>query len=104
MTIIVSGTEELVAKFQALSEGMQGEALSNAALAGATVIVNAAKEKAPKRDNHLGPSIHSEVSSVSASSANSGHWNGYCLCGDPRIRRDDHRESWKVSGDSDGRL
>jgi HK97 gp10 family phage protein len=69
MTIVIFGKEELMAKFNALSEAVQGEALSKAALAGATVIVNAAKENAPKRDNHLGPSIHSEVSSVSETSA-----------------------------------
>lgn len=73
MTEVVIGKEELFAKFQALTEEMQGESLIAAAQAGATVIVDAAKENIKGegliRTRNLSRSIHSEVDASSATSA-----------------------------------
>ncbi|MCL4528667.1 MAG: HK97 gp10 family phage protein [Chloroflexi bacterium] len=73
MTDIVIGKEELFAKFQALTEEMQGRSLIAAALAGATVIVNAAKNNIKDegliRTRNLSRSIHSEVGASSPTMA-----------------------------------
>lgn len=69
----VIGKEELFAKFQALTEEMQGESLIAAAQAGATVIINAAKNNIKDEDlmrtRNLSRSIHSEVGASSATRA-----------------------------------
>lgn len=61
----VFGKEELIAKFRALSETMQGEALVNIVKAGGSVVVNAAKENIKKqglmRTRNLSRSVHQEV-------------------------------------------
>ena len=73
MTQTVIGKEELFAKFQALSEEAQGMSLVLVVQAGATVIVNAAKNNIKDqgliRTRNLSRSIHSEVGASSATSA-----------------------------------
>lgn len=61
----VFGKEELIARFRALSEAQQGQALVNTTLAGGVVIVNAAKDNIREqgliRTRTLSRSIHQEV-------------------------------------------
>ncbi len=69
----VIGKEELVKKFQALEECVQGDALVNTAKAGGNVIVNAAKDNIKKqgliRTRTLSRSVHQEVAEQSATKA-----------------------------------
>lgn len=65
LTAKVLGREELAAWFKQLSDGVAEEALSEAGLAMALPVQNAAKEKAPKRTRNLSRSIHAEIAEVS---------------------------------------
>lgn len=62
---LVVGKEELIAKFRALSDAQQGQALLNSTLAGGAVVVNAAKdnikEQGLMRTRHLSRSINQQA-------------------------------------------
>lgn len=70
---LVFGEAELVAKFNALEDCVQGEFLANSVMLGATVIVNAAKDniknKGLIRTRTLSRSIHQELVESSKTTA-----------------------------------
>jgi len=61
----IVGGPELARKLAQLSDVVAGKALERATLAGALLVQNAAKEKAPYRTGTLRRSIHSEVTETS---------------------------------------
>lgn len=61
ITVTITGMDELKAAFEAAEEAVKGEMLSNAAMAGALLVQNAAKEYSPKKTRNLSRSIHSEI-------------------------------------------
>jgi HK97 gp10 family phage protein len=58
MSVSVTGGAELVRNLERLSANTRGEVLENAVVAGALLVVNAAKEKAPYLTGNLRRSIH----------------------------------------------
>jgi HK97 gp10 family phage protein len=61
VTVKWIGLPELERKLHQLAEGVAGEALANALMAGASCIESAAKEGAPRKAGNLARSIHKEV-------------------------------------------
>lgn len=61
LNVKVKGDRELVLKLRAMADEAAGEALARAATAGALLVENAAKEKAPFKTGSLRRSIHTEV-------------------------------------------
>lgn len=57
----VKGEKELLRKFKQLDEGLQGQILEAAVLAGALIIQNSAVEKVPVKTHTLQRSIHTEI-------------------------------------------
>ncbi len=64
----LTGAKELQRKLNTLSEEVRGQKLETAARAGAMLIENDAKRRAPYRTGTLRRSIHSEVSERTADS------------------------------------
>lgn len=57
----LKGDKDLIAKLNKLPEAVGGKALGQAALAGGMPILNAAKDKAPKKTRTLSRSLHEEL-------------------------------------------
>ncbi len=69
LKMTVTGNAELARQMSRLATEVRGQALGRAVMAGALLIQNDAKERAPYRTGNLRRSIHSELESVGATSA-----------------------------------
>ncbi len=58
ISVSVQGSESLVRKLNALGAAARGQALERALVAGALIVQNAAKQRAPYRTGNLRRSIH----------------------------------------------
>lgn len=67
LTLTLTGDADVVALLQGVAADLQGPAMAAGLIAAALPIVNAAKEKAPKKSTNLARSIHAGEPEVGAS-------------------------------------
>jgi len=61
--VVLEGEDELLQKFAQMQAAAKGKAIRNAVRAGALVVENSAKEKAPWKTGNLSRSIHHQIGS-----------------------------------------
>ena len=69
MTAVLKGSDVLARRFAALSRGLRGSVLAEAALAGGKVVADDARRMAPRDTGTGAESIHAAVSEKSAAKA-----------------------------------